>query len=156
MFKEIPILPGYEIDKNWNVRNKTTLRTLKHKLHWKWYLMVDIAKKHHRVHRLVMRTFVWESELQVNHKNWIKTDNRLDNLEYVTGNDNIKHAFEIWLWKHRCNRVAQFNQEWVKIWEFVSHKDAARKLWLDQSRISKCARWEISKYKWFVFKNIDT
>lgn len=43
------------------------------------------------VHRLVMLAFVGPSDLQVNHKNGNKTDNRLENLEYVTCQENMEH-----------------------------------------------------------------
>ena len=44
------------------------------------------------VHRLIMLAFKGYSALTVNHKNCIKTDNRLCNLEYMTIGDNKIHA----------------------------------------------------------------
>jgi len=61
------------------------------------YIQVGLCKegerKFFKVHRLVMLLFVGASDLQVNHINGIKTDNRLENLEYCTGSQNMKHAF---------------------------------------------------------------
>ena len=44
------------------------------------------------VHRIVMLAFVGPSELQVNHKDEDKTNNHLDNLEYMTGLDNTRYT----------------------------------------------------------------
>ena len=57
---------------------------------------IHINKKMHNklVHKLVAKAFLGLSDLQVNHKNGIKTDNRLENLEYVTQSENIVHAYK--------------------------------------------------------------
>lgn len=47
------------------------------------------------VHTAVLRNFVGPRPLglQTNHKNGIKADNRLENLEYVTPRQNMLHAY---------------------------------------------------------------
>ena len=60
------------------------------------------------VHDLVSETFIGvracKKTQQVNHKNGIKTDNRLENLEYCTGSSNVRHASAVGLRKCRLNR----------------------------------------------------
>lgn len=62
------------------------------------YLRVSLhngkIRKQMQVHRLIMQAFVGHSMLTVNHKNGIKTDNRLENLEYCTLQENLKHAID--------------------------------------------------------------
>ena len=55
------------------------------------------------VHRLVMEAFVSirPDDMQVNHKDGDKTNNHLDNLEYVTISENHRHAFRIGLKSQR-------------------------------------------------------
>lgn len=53
------------------------------------YLCLNSKIKTFKVHRLVMLSFVGKSELQVDHLNKIKNDNRIENLEYVTPRENI-------------------------------------------------------------------
>jgi hypothetical protein len=73
---------------------------------YKGYVKVQLRKenihKNYFVHRLVLINFLHESKLEVNHKNMIKTDNRVENLEYVTGSENVQHAKKITnrIWHH--------------------------------------------------------
>ena len=60
-------------------------------------LYFNSGKKTMKVHRLVMIAFVGKLNLEVNHINGLKEDNRLANLEYVTTRQNIMHAMDIGL-----------------------------------------------------------
>ena len=64
------------------------------------YLSVELNKnaraKNLKVHRLVAQTFIPnpKNKPQINHKNSIRTDNRVENLEWCTHAENMKHAMD--------------------------------------------------------------
>ena len=55
------------------------------------YIRVGVNMKVYSAHRLVAETFHGLSSLQVNHKNKNRSDNRAENLEWVTPKENSIH-----------------------------------------------------------------
>ena len=64
------------------------------------------------VHRLVAITFIeGDSRLTVNHKDGNKLNNHYSNLEFISNNENLKHAHRIGLIKPPKNKVGTENKK---------------------------------------------
>ena len=93
----------YEVSNQGRVRNAHTDQVLRPRIIKEGYLIVDLYYKGQRktcyVHNLVATAFVegWREGLEVNHKNGVKTDNRAENLEWVTASENRQHASDVLL-----------------------------------------------------------
>ncbi len=93
------------------------------------YLCVHASlkpRKNKYVHRLVLETFIGSAPAgyECNHKNGIKSDNRLENLEWCTRLENIRHAIDNKLINSRGENScrAKLTEDQVRLIR-RSHKD---------------------------------
>lgn len=97
--KEIENYPNYSINEKGEIYSKVSKRCLKPYSNGKGYLVIRLineeGKRAYKLHRLLAINFIDNpnNKLFVNHKNGIKNDNNLNNLEWVTHSENIKHAY---------------------------------------------------------------
>ena len=110
------------------------------------------------IHRLVAEAFIAnpKNKPQVNHKNGIKNDNRVENLEWCTASENQLHAYANNLTKKykgidnhhygkpskKRKKVYQYDLQGNFIKEWESAVEAANKLKISQGNISSCCRGE--------------
>ena len=84
--------------------------------------------KTHLIHRLVLSAFVRPAEEKetANHKNGIRSDNRIENLEWMSHSDNIKHSHAMLKRKpHAWSTPVLLTQGAVKI-RFDNMHEAAK------------------------------
>lgn len=84
----------YEITTKGEIINKKNRHKLIPQPNGKGYLRVSIGGQFKFVHRLVAEMYIPnpENKLQVNHKDGNKTNNCVENLEWVTNQENRTHA----------------------------------------------------------------
>ena len=126
---EVPFT-RYEVSNQGRVRNAHTDQVLRPRIQDKGYLRVALyykgLVKECYIHNLVATAFVegWREGLQVNHKNGVKTDNRVENLEWVTSSENQRHACDVLL--VRVKPVALLDERGHLQWLFHSESACNR------------------------------
>jgi hypothetical protein len=86
----------------------------------KGYLRIGIwvndKQKMHKIHRLVANAFIEniDNKPEVNHKDTIKTNNHIDNLEWNTSKENIKHGWNNGLFESTRLAIVKAHSKPVK------------------------------------------
>ena len=121
IFKDIPWHEWlYQISNLWivkslwnNLKRKEKILKIQYKKSWYWRvnLFTFWWQRKWLVHRLVMLAFVWYSELEVNHINHNPSDNRLENLEYVSKIENLQKRRPYWIiCCPHCNKTFKYRK----------------------------------------------
>ena len=105
------------------------------------------------VHRLVAQAFVpgYREDLDVNHKDEDKTNNRADNLEWMTQKDNNNHGTGIARRKKHTKQTVQMSLTGEVIRVFPSLNEAAKAVNRNPTQIGHCCkgyRQTAAGFKW--------
>lgn len=118
-----------------------------------------------RVHRLVCFSFLpnQNNEPYVNHKDGDPSNNNLENLEWISHGDNIKHAYsalgktgvnkgKFGIKNHRSKAVLMIDDEGKVVHRYECVRDAARDGGFDNGAISMCCNGKYKSHKGFVWE----
>jgi hypothetical protein len=121
------------------------------------YIRVYIYHKTYALHRLIALTFLEnnDNKEQVNHIDGCKTNNCLNNLEWVTNRENQIHKFKTGLGNNFTRKIGQYSVENIFIREFNSIVSAAKELDISKSGISGVLKEKRKTAGGFIWKYLD-
>lgn len=141
MWKVSDLFPNYEVSDQGEVRNAKTKKLLSLKKKIRGYVYVhlhqDGKSKVVTVHRLIASAFIPNpNNLEtVNHINYIKDDNRVENLEWMSYSENSgnKNPHKIIVGK----QIEQLDLNGNILAEFDSISQAAKELQINRGNINQ-------------------
>ena len=103
-WREIEECPSYCVSREGDIVNSLTGKKLKPRNNGGYsYVTLCDDEGHHQkaIHRLVAKAFIPnpQDRPQINHLDGDKSNNRVDNLEWCSGSENMKHAYRTGLQK---------------------------------------------------------
>lgn len=160
MYKEIDGFNNYCVTSGGVIFNKETgkeLKPMKRKTGYMEVCLFDTEHKRHyiTVHRIVAKAFCDnpDNKTEVNHIDGNKNNNHSSNLEWVTRNENLKHAYDIGLKQNDTSAKAVIATciETGLARRFKSIYEAAKTLKISNGNICMCCKGQrpyAGGYKW--------
>ena len=166
-WKMIEGYPDYEISDNGQVKSLKFGKTkiLKQSINSSGYQQIYLyrsgERKNYGVHRLVIKAFSGPCSegKECNHIDGIKSNNCVENLEWITSVENIQHALKTGLKIANCGNgiipeksVQQFTKNGDFIAKYKSQAEAKRKTKISQSNISCCCNGKLKSAGDFIWR----
>lgn len=148
----------YEVSSDGEVRNKITGHTIgidysNRSGYGRVTLYYKEKPKRFLLHRLVMKTFIGDSDYEVNHIDSNKRNNKLSNLEYTTKSENAKHCMR---YGSRHNNYKPFYVEWDngKVTSYEAKAELAYILGVTTACVKNWLHGKTNGYKDYHVNNI--
>lgn len=169
MWKIVPVDDNYEASTDGQIRERGSHRILAQWYDKDGYLLVKMSQRMYRAHRVIAMTFIDNPQNKpvVNHKDFNKSNNHVENLEWVTYSENTLHSFtnhhrdeSIKEWVKKVQplaaeasktKVAQYDLEGTLIAIYPSQREASEATNTCRSSITRCVRGHrktAGGYKW--------
>lgn len=138
--------------------NKSKLKIMKTTLNHKGYPMISLCKdgvsKKFSVHRLVAEAFIPNPDNlpQVNHIDEVKTNNRIDNLEWCTAEYNVKYGTRTAKTSKPILQITLENKI-INLWGSI--RSVENILGFDNSNIQKCCKGKHNHSYNYQWKYLD-
>ncbi len=149
----------YSVSNYGEIRNDSTGTLLQGSVANNGYRMVHLRQridKNCSVHRLVMKAFYPcedMDELQINHIDGNKLNNRIDNLEWSTALDNMRHSFKTGLQRFEMKECHMYDLKGNYIKSFINSREAEKEIKIDNSNILRCMSGQQTHCKQYQFRD---
>ena len=144
-WREVKEYSNYEVNQLGEIRHKKRQKILKPRDNNGGYQYVNFKingkNTNFAVHRIVANAFIPNPNgyTEVNHKDYNKKNNCVDNLEWVSSSQNKQHSYlKQENKKSRGKAINQYTKEGIFLKTFDSVSDAAKELGCCVAAISNC------------------
>ena len=167
LWKDIPWFETYQVS---NLSNVTHFWVPIHPCKMKiWYRCIKVYKDKKQytlyLHRLLGELFIPnpENKKTINHKDWNKDNNLLENLEWATQSENNQHAVDV-LWRRSprtgiygkdnpfSKKILQIDKLWNIVKEWYSGHGIRRELGISNKNISSVCTWRRPYAGWYSWR----